>query len=243
MCELVLSVQEFLKIVPGIVLFPLSFYLTWKKLGTKVIASITLGSDRITASRITYVDLSNLKDRPIAIYSMHAVVNNMVTYEIDKFEPPVILKPLESLRVETKPFSSLWLDGNKYELDIVKNNDIAVHLVISNGIIKCMTGSHPCFLPIRKFANYKIANKVVKQYNNIVYGDNVVYAIIYMQQSQTKTAFVDTSGLISREWGFGFNIIPQSSMLSKDHVKKKLEEARFDLFVDFFDIQDLRNTY
>lgn len=240
MCELVLSVQEFLKIVPGMVLFPLSFYLAWKKLGTKVIASITLGTDRITASRITCVDLSNIKDRPIAIYSIYAVVNDVISYEIDRFEPPIILKPLESLRIETKPFSSLWLGAEKYELDIAGNNNITIHLIISNGIIKCRKGSHPCFLPNRKYLNYKIASKEVKKYNNIVYGDNVVYAIIYSQKSQTKTAFIDTSGLISQEWGFAFNMIPQESMLSKDHVKQKLEEACFDKLVDFFDVLNLR---
>lgn len=242
MCELVFSVQEFLKIVPGLVIFPLSFYLAWKKLGTKVVASTTFGFDRTTASRITHVDLSNLKDRPMAIHSIYAVVNDEISYELDKFEPPLILKALESLRIETRPYSRLRLGAEKYEPDFVLPNRIDIYLVLSDRMIKCERGSHPNFLPIKKLNKYQHATKETVRFNDEVYNEHAAYAITYKQQGQVKTAIVDTSGFIGRWWDFRFNMIPPASMASKDHVKKLLEQIQFDKFVESFAVDDLRRV-
>ena len=242
MRELVLSIQEFLKIVPGLVIFPLSFYLAWKKLGTKVVASPTFGFDRTTAYRITHVDLSNLKDRPMAIHSMHAVVNNEISYEIDKFEPPLILKALESLRIETRPYSRLWLGSEKYKPDFVLPNRIDIYLVLSDRMIKCEPGSHPSLLPFKTLNKYQRANKETERFNNVVYNEHAAYAITYSQQGQVKTAIIDRSGFISQEWNFEFNMIPPVSMKSKDHIKRLLEESPFGKLVKHFTVDDLHKA-
>ncbi len=240
MCELIFSLQDFLKIVPGLAIFPLSFYLAWKKLGTNVVASTTFGFDRTTASRITCVDLSNLKDRPIAIYSMHAVVNESVTYEIDKFEPPLILKALESLRIETKPYSRLRLGIDAYEPEFYQPNRIDIYLVLADRLIKCRTADHSSFLPIRKLGKYQKAAKETSMLNGLVYNEHAAFAITYKQEGHVKTAIVDSSGFIGRGWDYKFNMIPVASMNSAEEVRKTLEQAGFGRFVEGFAVDDLR---
>lgn len=242
MCELVLSLQEFLKIVPGLAIFPLSFYLAWKKLGTNVAASITFGFDRTTASRITCVDLSNMKDRPIAIYAIHVVVNKSITYEVDKFEPPLILKALESLRIETKPYSRLRLGADAYEPDFVRPNKIDIYLVLADSLIKCRTVDHSSLLPIKKLGKYQKAGKETESFNGVIYNEHAAFAVTYKQDGQIKTAIIDSSGFIGRGWDFKFNMIPPTSMSTAEQVKKLLEEAGLGRYVEVFFVDDLRRV-
>lgn len=232
--------QEFLKVVPGLAVFPLSFYLAWKKIGTRVVATTTIGIDRTTASRITHVDLSNLKDRPVAIYAIHAVLNEEISYEISKFEPPLILKALESMRVETLPYSRLRLGADSYKPEFFSPNRIDIYLALSDRMIKCKTGEHPSFLPLKKLDRYQRAVKETEKFNDLVYNENAAYAITYRQQGQLKTAIVDTSGFICRGWDFRMNRIPATSMATKDHVTRLLVEIQFDKAVEWFAVDDLR---
>src|ERR1035441_11057296 len=96
MCDLVFSIQEFLKVVPGLVLFPFSLYFCWKRIGTRVLASAIIAHEIALPPRISSVVLRNLKDKPLAIFAIYAVVNDDVCFEVDHFDPPIIIKPLES---------------------------------------------------------------------------------------------------------------------------------------------------
>jgi hypothetical protein len=240
MCELVFSIQEFLKIVPGLVIFPLSFYLAWKKLGTNVSVSITSGADRITPVRITRVNLSNFKDRPIAIYSIHAVINKEITYEIDRFEPPLILKALESLSLDTKPYSRLYLGADVYEPDLLHPSRVDIYLGLADRLIKCKMVDHSSFFPMKKLEAYRKAVKETKKFNGEVYDEHTAFAITYKEDGKKKTAFVHSSGLISRDWDFPFNIIPTSSMTDEEQLKAFLEKSEIGKFIGSFAVSDLR---
>src|SRR3989339_311629 len=240
MCELIFSTQEFLKIVPGLAIFPISFYLAWKKLGTKVIASITFGYGRTIASGINYVDLTNLKDRPMAIYAIYAVLNEDISFEVDKFEPPLILKSLESMRIETQPYSQLMLGVDTFIPDFLPPNHIDLYLVLAEKIIKCQPGRHPSFIGKAMLNKYRYAVKSTSRFNGHVYNEQAAYAITYRQDKQIKTAIVDTSGFICREWNFRFNMVPPAYMENKYLLRKLLEESDFNNFVEGFSVDDLR---
>ncbi|MGQ0594334.1 MAG: hypothetical protein ACT4QB_17315 [Gammaproteobacteria bacterium] len=119
----------------------------------------------------------------MAIYSMYAVVNDEISYEIDKFEPPLILKALGSHRIETKPYSRLRLGAEKYEPDFVFPNRIDIYLALADRMIKCEAGSNPSLLPIKKLDKYQHANKETERFNDVVYNEHAAYAITYRQQA------------------------------------------------------------
>ena len=122
MCELVFSIQEFLKVIPGLVIFPLSFHLAWKKIGSdKVSCSITIRFNKISASRISAVTLSNHKDRPLTIFGIQAVIENDITYTIESFDPPITLKPLETITIKTNPYSSLYMGLEKWNPSFLRH--------------------------------------------------------------------------------------------------------------------------
>lgn len=239
MCELVLSFQEFLKIVPGIVIFPFSFYLAWKKIGIDVAASFTVCSDRITAERISEVVLVNLKDKPIAVFAIYAVIGDDISWEVDKFDPPIILKPLESSLIETKPYSELYLDAEKYEPDFILNAKIDIYIATSHKILKCKAVSHPNLLRIPLFKNYRSATKSTRCFNNIVYNDRAAYAITYVINSEKITAIVDKFGLITENFSFGFNKLPAECLISEVDLKNYLEKTPFGKMVNYFIVNKL----
>ena len=202
---MVLSIQEFLKIVPGIVIFPISFYLAWKKLGTKVAASFSVQFNRTTAKRISEVVLVNLKDKPITVFAIYAVLDQDISWEIDRLDPPIILKPLESSRIETHPYSELYLETEKFEPDFVSPK-IDIYIATSHKMVKCKAIPHPNLLKMSSLKHYRSATKNTRRFNGIVYNDGAAYAITYVINSEVKTAIVDRSGFIGGNFGFAFNM-------------------------------------
>ncbi len=234
MCDLVFSIQEFLKLVPGLVLFPLSFYLAWKKLGIKITASYTFGMERTIAPRITEVIVMNHKDRSFTVFAIYAVMDQEICWEIDRFEPPLVLKPLESTRIETNPYSELMLGGETFEPEFMPPNNIDLYLVLSDKVVKCATVSHPTLQNIPALQHFRRAIKQTKRFNNIVYNDRAAYAITYLMGSEIKTAIVDRSGFIGRNWNYRINMVPAEAMVSKNDVTNYLKEAHFDKMVKWF---------
>ena len=240
MNELVFSVQEFLKIVPGLVIFPLSLYLAWKKIGIKVTASYTTQHQRIVAPRISKVVLMNQKDKALTVFAIYAVMDREITWEIDKFDPPIVLKPLESTCIETQPYSQLTLGADNFEPEFIPPYNIEIYIVLSHKVVKCEPVTHPTLLNISMFQEYRSASKHIKRFNDIVYNDYAAYAITYVIGSEIKTAIVDRAGFISCNWNFHFNAIPPEFMATEDEVRKYLERLQFEKFVKTFAVDVLK---
>lgn len=239
MCDLVFSAQEFLKIVPGLVVFPFTMYLAWKKLGVKVTASITTRHERTVAPRISDVVLMNLKDKPVTVFAVYAVIDGDIYWELDKFDPPVVLKSLESTRIETRPYSALLLDSVKFEPDFIMAKNIEIFLLLSHKVVKCKIVTHPNLMHIPAFKGYRNASKHTMQFNNIVYNEYAVYAITYSLNSEIKTAIVDCSGFICCNWNFPFNMFTPEAMKSKEDLKQYLDTVEFGKMTNGFTVDAL----
>ena len=107
-----LIIKEILKIMPGALLFPFSLYFFWKKIYHKVYVSFTVGHYKLSATRIESLVLSNLKDKPLPIFSIYAVIDRDISIQVQKFDPPLILKGLESLSIKTDPVSAYYIGSN-----------------------------------------------------------------------------------------------------------------------------------
>lgn len=239
MCDLILSVQEFLKLVPGLVIFPFSLYLAWKKLGVRVTASITTRHERTVAPRISDVVLMNLKDKPVTVFAIYAATDENIYWELDRFDPPIVLKSLESTRIEMRPYSELWLESGKFEPDFLKAK-IEIFLVLSHKVVKCKMVTHPNLMHLPAFKGYRNAPKHTKQFNNIVYNEFAAYAITYRIDSEILTAIVDRSGFICCNWNFHFNMFPPEAMRSREDLKQYLDTAEFGKMTKGFTVDVLK---
>lgn len=143
MCSLVFSIQEFLKLVPGLAIFPFSLYFAWKKVGNKVAASISTSHETTLAPRIREVVVRNMKDKPLTVFAIYAVVNEDVYFQVEKFEPPITVKPLESVQIETRPYSRLSIGEGKFEPAFMPPENIELYLVLARKAVKCKMMSHP----------------------------------------------------------------------------------------------------
>ena len=238
-CDLVFSLQEFLKIVPGIAILPLSLYLAWRKIGVKILASISTSHGIGTAPRISGIVLRNMKDKPFAVFSIYALINNKIYYKVEDFDPPIIVGSLESARVETRPYSQLSLGADKFEPDFMPPNKIDIYLVCAEKLIKCKRVSHPDagFVPALK--RYRLATREVRTFNGVVYDDDAAYAIIYRLNSNLRTAIAHRSGFICRNWDFWFNAIPSDHMKSEEDVRRYLEAAGLGNMVEYYHVHSL----
>ncbi|MGZ8213311.1 MAG: hypothetical protein ACXWTP_02245 [Methylosarcina sp.] len=236
------SLLEFFKIVPGLVIFPLSFYIAWKKLGVKVSASYSMHSERTLASRIGSIVLNNHKDRSVTIFAIYALINRDISYEVEKFDPPLILKALESVAIETGPYSRLHVDGEVYEPKLGEHNLTELYLVLSDRILRCEMESPPSIRQFIHFNTYRVATKETRTFNGLVYNDEAAYAIIYKMNGEVQTAIVDDKGFICRGWNYRINKIPVNAMSDKSTVREYLELAQFNKVSEWFVINDLRRV-
>ena len=238
MSELIPSIQEFLKIVPGLTIFPLSFYLAWRRLGTNVSASFAVHHERTLAKRLNTILLNNHKDKPVVIYSIQAVIQKEVTYEVQAFDPPLILKAHESLRVETEPYSQLVLSTGPYEPELNLEN-VELYLVLANRTYRCRKEHHPHLAPLVEFKDYARAAKSTNQFNGLVYNDNAAYAITYRMNGELRTSLIDVSGFICRGWDYRINRIAAEAMKDRASVRAYLVEAQFDKATEWFAVDHL----
>jgi hypothetical protein len=234
------SILEVLKALPGFALFPLSFYLAWKKLGVSVSASFTTYHQRTVAPRIGTILLNNHKDRSLAIFAIWAVVDREVAFEVERFDPPLVLKAHESIQIETKPYSQLHLVTGPYVPSFTLKEGVDLYLVLTNGIVRCKLAGHPDLDSLSAFSEYHIAGKEVNCFNGLVYNDQATYAITYRIKDEVKTAIVDDGGYICRGWDFRFNSFLPADMKSKDTIRQALIREQFDKASQWFVVDDLR---
>lgn len=228
--------QEFLKIVPGLLIFPISLYLGLQKIGTRVNAGISFGSNPISPFCIRYVDLRNMKDRTIVIYSIFVSINNdEFLLELKKCNPPLILKGYQSTIAEIPPYSFLLLDGKKFELNKAMTEKSTIYLELAHSTVKCNTLNYQ--KPISKrLGKYRILENITNNFNGIIYDEHAVYAITYASRSRVKTAIVNESGIFQGDWEFDIFQIPMKSMSSKEAVEAELKALGFGGQVDWFKV-------
>lgn len=237
--ELVFSIQEFIKLVPGLILFPFSLYLSAKKIGEKVAVTYSISSSRICATQLSSIALTNLKDKPIAVFSIYCVIGKDVMFEVDKFSPPLILKSLETIGVKPAQFSYLDIGGDAIDVADYTFEKMQIFLETDRGIVKCVHLKNASMYGRQLAGGYRIASKITKNINGVVYNDFAAYVIVYEKGGGNQTAIVDGAGLVHGQWDFGYNFFPPEALESAEMLRKTLEDAGFDKVTKGFSVQDL----
>jgi hypothetical protein len=215
-------IDTFLRITPGIILLPLTFFLGWKKIGNKIHVSFSFTYERISASRLTNIVITNQKDKPATVHEIYALIDRHFVLPVQKLSPPVVIKGLETLALNTDPVSRYYLGEEEYDFDPQPGQILEIYLTTQDGLIKCKTTNTPSIQSYTKFKNYSIATTHNQRYNDIVYNENAAYALIYKYDGDTKTAIVESGGFILVGWPFLPNGLRQEDMASEKTVKAAL---------------------
>jgi len=232
--ELVTTTKEILKIIPGLVILPFSIYFAWKKINHKVLAYITIGHEQLSATRISNIVLSNLKDKPLPIFSIYAVIDRDISVHVESFDPPLILKSLESLSIKTTPVSNYFVGGDKYDPQFMSPSYLEIYIISTGKPIKCEVSTPPSIMSFKEFSKYSVAVPHTKTFNSFTYNENLAYAIIYHSEGAHKTAFIQRSGFISNEWGYSYNMVPQELMKSTEGIREFITRCGYDkLFTNY----------
>ncbi|MEW6992569.1 hypothetical protein AADZ91_18045 [Colwelliaceae bacterium 6441] len=180
-----------------------AIYFAYKKIGNRVAAQYSFGGASFTPSHITEVVLSNKKDKPVNIYAIHAVFHNDLWLELDKYSPPKVLKPYESLSLSMNTYSSLTVGSDKYKPDFM---NAEIYIESDDKVIKCESRYRPELL--EKYAKVSV-NRC--SYNGFVYDETVAYILVYILDNSMKTAFIHKSGYIGNEWELSPNHLGQNA--------------------------------
>jgi hypothetical protein len=224
-CEIVFSIQEFLKVVPGIIIFPLSFFLAWKKIGVSVSFSYSFNMDNL-GGRFTSLVLVNNKDKPVIINKI-TIGYAGVNFVLDEFIPPLILKPYEAILVQPKDYSYLEVKNELWEIPYTVYEHPEIYIQIPTGIYKCnLLGKAKSLfkvkLPLTNIAKKFTFNSHGKVYNPYT----TLYVIVYKYESQTLVTFVEKSGFITDATGLPGNMLQKHELGSPEIVEATLR--RFD---------------
>lgn len=215
-------VAEFFKLVPGLILFPLSFVLAWKKFGNKAFITYSLSHDRYTAPHITNIALTNCKDRPLIVHALYLVANRHVLVPLKEFNPPLVVKGLESALVECRPVTSYHVGEHPFEFDFLDVGEF--YVLTTGGSFKCEGDPTPELATIARREGYLPVHSRTRTFNTHVFNENVLYGLTFSFGGKSHTAFIDDAGLIGLEWPFNINGLRAEDLVDAVRVKAVLDE-------------------
>jgi hypothetical protein len=216
------AIESALKIVPGLVLLPLTFFLGWKKIGNKVQASFSWQHERISANRLTNLVITNLKDKPITVHEIHILIDRHIVVPVQRLSPPQVIKGLESVVIEPDRVSHYNLGDEEYEPEWRPGQMIEMFLTTQHGPIQCEIVNTPSIESYKKFKDYALAVTHTRKYNDIVINDEAAYALIYKYDGEVKTAILERSGFITVNWRFLPNALRKEDLATAQTVKAAL---------------------
>lgn len=185
----------------------LAIYLGVQKFGSKITAQYTVSDSTYTTQHISNIVLTNKKDKPQSIWAIFALFNKDYQLELDKFNPPLILKPYESISIKLPEYSSLSIGGDEYKPDFF--GEVAIYADVGERLLKCSEQNKKDVL-----SNFKHISKQKIQFNGHVYNHRVTYIIDYLFDGKVSTAFV-CGGFITNEWDFSPNHLGNKEISSR----------------------------
>jgi hypothetical protein len=222
----------------GLVTLPFTIYFFWKKLGHKVAASYSWRVGPLIASGIGTVTLINMKDRPLAILEIYAVMDNL-SFKLKEFDPPLILKAMEAVSVKADIVSKRYLGREVYDWKppAGKPADVDIFLSTASKTIKCHRQGPPSRLGFTmKRKLYLIVDKT-NLFNEVIYNDKAKFAITYTEDKKQKTALIDIGGII--HWDYVANRLRSEDMQSEETVKAAIVARGLAPLISPFEIDDL----
>lgn len=237
------KLKDFLQTIPGLLLFPYSLYFFWIRTGNKISAYITQTHSRTSAPYISNVVLRNHREKQVAIHNVIAVIDKDISIVIDKFDPPIILEPLGLLSIKINEVSYYLLDGEKYEPHFYTSNNIDIKVTTNDKVLDCIAVRPPSYITSEKVGEYRTALVIRESFNDKVYSEDVIYALVWSYNEKTHTAFIDRFGFISDSWPLGFNAIDTTYLKSPEILQEYLKRTEVGKLLHGVQIYELRKFH
>jgi hypothetical protein len=203
-------------------LFSLIF--AFRKVDEKIEVTYKVGFEKFSHPRVLSLILSNRKDKPVSIYAIYALFEGECLLELEKFDPPLILKSLETSSLKTPEYSKLFIDQDQIKPNLTGLIDIYVET--TKKLVKCGKTKK-----LRFGDEFTEISKEVARFGNIVFDENIKFILQYSYNKTTKIAVFHVSGHIGGEWNFG-SLNNLGCEPAKDNVKAFLDEKGVDNFLD-----------
>lgn len=200
----------------------LSGYFAYQKIGNKIGLKYQVNIGGYSDEQINNLIISNRKDKTISIWSIDAVLENDVQFEVYKSEIPLILKSGESVSVSPEQYSYLQLDGDRFIPKFLFGK-IDFYANLGNKRVKCIDEK----ISDKLNSPYRVATKLKVSLDGHLYNENVRFILIYFFESEKKFAFFDTNGFIGHEWGKTPNHMGGDNY-DANSIKEMLEHYGYD---------------
>lgn len=214
---------DFLLRVLGLIAVPFTLTLAWAKIGHRVSYNYVWGTQGAALDGVKSVTLINQKDRSLVVFSMHAVLDDL-SIPLKKFDPPLIIKGLEAVRVDIDPVSEYTIDGEEFEfkLPLASGAKFEIFLEAPSKTVQCKFGgaSNQFSFSVKRKLRRVVPMAAI--FNGRVYSKRIRYAVVYIDGDRgQKTSFIWDTGMI--DWDLSPKFIQQSHMVSAGAVKAALE--------------------
>lgn len=174
----------------------LSGYFAYQKIGNKIGLTYQVTIGGYSDEQISNLVISNRKDKTISIWSIYAVLENDIKFEVYKPVAPLILKSGESVSVSPEKYSYLHLDGDRF-LPKFLFGRIDFYANLGNKMVKCIDEK----ISDKRNSLYRVATKSKVSLDGHLYNENVRFVLIYFFEGEKQFAFFETNGFIGHEWG------------------------------------------
>lgn len=180
----------------------------------------------------------NMKDRPLAIFSIHAVMDGM-SFGLKEFDPPLILKAMEAVTVETQRVSYYYAEGKVYEWTTLQRGESPVDIYLSTSLrtIKCSRRSPPSRIEFAMKRRLRLVTTGTRRFNEVIYNQNARYALIYTEEGRQRTVLISTHGDI--DWHWAQNRLPPSDMRDIRTVHEAIERSGIAPLISPYAVHDL----
>lgn len=230
-------ILEYIKTL-SLLTVPFAIYFAWMKIGERVAASYSWHVGTLISSGIGSVTLINLKDRPLAIFEIHAVMNGL-SFHLKKFDPPIILKAMEAITVEAERPSVRYVGNDEYEWEdpVLSKTSLDIYLTTSSRVIKCRRQGPPSQFGFAMNRKLRIITSATWRFNNVTYNKNCKYALTYTEDNRQKTALIDVAGFI--HWNRTPNGLRGQDLRSADTVRQALTACGLAPLISPFSVDEL----
>ena len=237
------NLKDFFQTIPGLLLFPYSLYFFWIRTGNKISAYITKSHSRTSAPYLSTVVLRTHREQQVAIHNVIAVIDKDISIVIDSFNPPLILEPLGLLVIKINEVSYYLLGNEKYEPHFNHPHKIDIKVTTNDKVLDCIAGRPPTFITNEKISDYRTALVIRESFNEKVYSENVIFAIVWMDKDTTKTAFIDRFGFVSHYGQLWFNSIDTKHLNNTESLEAYLKNNNIDKYLREMQLVELRKPH
>ncbi|WP_135443111.1 hypothetical protein [Vibrio tasmaniensis] len=219
-------------------------YFARQRIGDKLTVTYQVRMSRYSDEQITKLVISNRKDKTVSIWSIYAVIENDIKFEVHKPDVPIILKAGESVSIAPEKYSYLTLNGDRFEPKLMFGK-MDFYINLGNRVVKCIDEQAKNDV----LNSLPTAAQATISLDDHIYNEVVRFILIYYFEGEKNYAYFEDNGFIGHEWNKSPNHMGRDDYTAND-IKNMLERNGYDkmfsnfiCFEHFPDSKDLKVVF